>query len=244
MTSPLRKHYERITAAQAAADAGDQVMQGDAYHLMQAQLFEDYRRLKSVQSVERKIEIKRSILPNYAEYIDGVLEAGRGAEDEVLMRIMLWRIDVGDITGALPIARYAMQHQLDPGEQFQRSTPAILAEESADQALALGDDDDSLLEALIEINDLIDGRDMHDQIRAKLHKAIGNGHRARGDMADALTHYQRAFELNDRVGVKKDIEKIEKTLKKQAEEASQQDQAAQPDQPDQPDPQPNNAQPG
>ncbi|WP_438767880.1 phage terminase small subunit [Kushneria sp. TE3] len=224
MVSSLRQHYERITAAQAAADAGDQVMQGDAYHLMQAQLWEDYRRLKSVQSVERKVEIKREILPNYAEYIDGVLDAGRGAEDEVLMRVMLWRIDVGDITGALPIARYAMQHQLDPGEQFQRSTAAILAEESADQALALGDDDDSMLDALVEINELIDGRDMHDQIRAKLHKSLGNGHRARGDMPDALTHYQRAFELNDRAGVKKDIERIEKALKKQAEEPSQSEQ--------------------
>ncbi|WP_445620673.1 phage terminase small subunit [Kushneria sp. Sum13] len=230
MVSSLRKHYERITAAQAAANAGDQVMHGDAYHLMHAQLFEDYRRLKSVQSVERKIEIKREILPNYAEYVAGVLDAGRGAEDEVLMRIMLWRIDVGDITGALPIARYAMQHQLDPGEQFQRSTPAILAEESAEQALALADDDDSMLEALCEINDLIDGKDMHDQIRAKLHKAIGKGYRASNDLPDALNHYQRAFELNDRAGVKQDIDRIEKALKKQAAE-----QAGQPQ---------NNAQPG
>ncbi|MCM2131475.1 phage terminase small subunit [Larsenimonas rhizosphaerae] len=215
MTSPLRQHYKRVSAANAAAEAGDQVMHGDAYHLMHAQLFEDYRRLKSVQSVERKVEIKREILPHYAEYVDGVLEAGRGAEDEVLMRIMLWRIDVGDITAALPIARYAMRHQLDPGEQFQRSTAAILAEESADQALVLADDDDSMLEALIEINALIDGKDMHDQIRAKLHKAIGNGYRASGDLLNALTHYQRAFELNDRVGVKKDIDRIERTLKKE-----------------------------
>ncbi|GHC17658.1 phage terminase endonuclease subunit [Kushneria pakistanensis] len=239
MTSPLRKHYERITAAQAAADAGDQVMQGDAYHLMHAQLFEDYRRLKSVQSVERKIEIKREILPNYAEYVDGVLNAGRGAEDEVLMRIMLWRIDVGDITGALPIARYAMQHQLDPGEQFQRGTAAILAEESAEQALALADDDDSMLDDLIEIDGLIEGADMHDQIRAKLHKVLGNGYRARGELGDALDHYQRAYQLNDRVGVKQDIDRISKALKKQAEE-----QPAQPDQAGPPDQQPNNAKPG
>lgn len=224
MVSSLRKHYERITAAQAAANAGNEPMHGDAYHLMHARLFEDYRRLKSVQSVERKIEIKREILPNYAEYVDGVLDAGRGAEDEVLMRIMLWRIDVGDIPGALPIARYAMRHGLDPGEQFQRSTAAILAEESAEQALALADDDDSMLDALCEINELIDGRDMHDQIRAKLHKAIGNGYRASNDLPDALTHYQRAFELNDRAGVKQDIDRIEKALKKQAAEQSGQPQ--------------------
>ncbi|OHV11210.1 phage terminase small subunit [Kushneria phosphatilytica] len=215
MTSLARRHFQRVSAAQAAEDAGNQPMHGDAFELMQAQLFEDYRRLKSIHSVERKIEVKRELLPNYAEYVDGVLDAGQGAQDEVLMRVMLWRIDVGDIDGALPIARYAMRYQLDPGEQFQRSTAAILVEESADQALALPDDDDSLLDALIEIDALTHEADMHDPIRAKLHKALGNGHRARGELSDALTHYQRALELNDRVGVKKDIEKIERDIAKQ-----------------------------
>ncbi|OLO03348.1 phage terminase small subunit [Salinicola socius] len=215
MTSSIRRHYERVTAAKAAADAGDQPMHGEAFELMQAQLFEDYRRLKSIQSVERKIEVKREILPNYAEYVAGVLESGQGAQDEVLMRVMLWRIDVGDIDGALAIARYAIAHDLDPGEQFQRSTAAILVEESADQALALAEDDDSLIDALREIDTLTDGMDMHDQIRAKLHKALGNGHRARGELSEAIAEYQRARELNDRVGVKRDIETLERELKKQ-----------------------------
>ncbi|WP_110709185.1 phage terminase small subunit [Salinicola sp. CR57] len=214
MVSSIRRHYERVTAAKAAADAGDQPMHGEAFELMKAQLFEDYRRLKSIQSVERKIEVKREILPNYAEYVAGVLESGQGAQDEVLMRVMLWRIDVGDIDGALEIARYAITHELDPGEQFQRSTAALLVEESADQALTLADDDDSLLDALREIDTLINGADMHDQIRAKLHKALGNGHRARGEPAEAIAEYQRARELNDRVGVKRDIETLERELKK------------------------------
>ncbi|MCM2973509.1 phage terminase small subunit [Larsenimonas suaedae] len=213
MTSLAKRHYQRVSAAQAARTTGDEPMHGDAFHLMHAKLLEDYRRLKSVQSVERKIQLKRELLPNYGDYVAGVLEAGRGAEDEVLMRVMLWRIDVGDIDGALPIARYALQYGLDPGEQFQRSTPAILAEEAADQALALQEDDDHLLDALIEIERLTGDADMHDPIRAKLHKALGNGHRARGELTEALPHYQRALELNDRVGVKKDIERVERALK-------------------------------
>lgn len=216
MTSSIRKHFERVTAAQAAADAGDAPMRGDAFDLMQAQLFEDYRRLKSIQSVERKIEVKREILPNYAEYVTGVLETGQGAQDEVLMRVMLWRIDVGDIDGALHIARYAIPHGLEPGDQFQRSTAAILVEETAEQALALAEDDAHLLDALIEVDRLTEGADMHDQIRAKLHKALGNGHRAHQEPTTALEHFQRALELNDRVGVKKDIERLERELKQNA----------------------------
>lgn len=213
MVSSIRRHFERVSAAQAAADAGEAPMQGAEYELKMAQYFEDYRRLKSIQSVERKIEVKREILPNYAEYVAGVLETGQGAQDEVIMRVMLWRIDVGDIAGALDIARYALKHKLDPGEEFQRSTAAILVEESADQALALADDDDSLLDALREIDTLTQGADMHDPIRAKLHKALGNGHRARGELPEAIAEYQRARELNDRVGVKKDIERLERELK-------------------------------
>ena len=110
MTSPARRHFERVSAALAAADAGEAPMQGEAYELMQAALFEDYRLLKSTQSMERKAEIKRELLPKYAEYVAGVLEAGQGAQDDVLMRVMLWRIDAGDLAGAIAIAKYATQH--------------------------------------------------------------------------------------------------------------------------------------
>lgn len=219
MASSIRRHFERVSAAQAAREAGDAPMQGDEYHLMQAKLFEDYRRLKSVKSVERKVAIKREILPDYAAYVDGVLEAGQGAQDEVVMRVMLWRIDIGDIEGALSIGRYALRHGLEPGDQFQRSTAAILVEEAADQALALGDDDATLLEALQEIERITEGADMHDQIRAKLHKALGNAHRADHQAEAALTHFRRALALNDRAGVKKDIERLERDIKQHGQSA-------------------------
>ncbi|UJB21885.1 phage terminase small subunit [Lysobacter gummosus] len=54
------------------------------------QLGEHRRRLKSVQSVERKVEMKRRILPEYAPWIDGVLQGGRGGQDKVLMTVMVW----------------------------------------------------------------------------------------------------------------------------------------------------------
>lgn len=216
MTSPARRHYQRISAALAAADAGDQPMQGDAYELMQAALFEDYRRLKSTQSMEKKAEIKREILPKYAEYVSGVLEAGQGAQDDVLMRVMLWRIDAGDLAGAIAIAKYAIKHGLTPPDQFERGTAAIIAEEVADQVLKqLDEEGDSapLLEQLKEVETLTADADMHDQIRAKLHKALGYACRATGQLEDAQVNLERALSLNDRIGVKKDLERLERELK-------------------------------
>ncbi|MBE0404601.1 phage terminase small subunit [Halomonas citrativorans] len=220
MTSPARRHFERVSAAQAAADAGDAPMQGEAYELMQAALFEDYRRLKSTQSMEKKAEIKREILPNYAEYVAGVLEAGQGAQDDVLLRIMLWRIDAGDLGGAIAIARYALKHSLTPPDQFERGTAAIIAEEVADQALKQMDDEGTdslaLLAHLVEVEHLTASADMHDQIRAKLHKALGYALRVANQLDEAHASLTRALELNDRIGVKKDLERLERELKQNA----------------------------
>ncbi len=220
MTSPARRHFERVSAALAAADAGEAPMQGEAYELMQAALFEDYRLLKSTQSMERKAEIKREILPKYAEYVSGVLEAGQGAQDDVLMRVMLWRIDAGDLAGAIAIAKYATKHGLTPPDQFERGTPAIIAEEVADQALKQleeeGVDTTALLVHLVDVEALTRDADMHDQIRAKLHKALGYACRATGQLDDAQHHLERALALNDRIGVKKDLERLERERKQNA----------------------------
>ncbi|CAD5269900.1 MULTISPECIES: phage terminase small subunit [Halomonadaceae] len=220
MTSPARRHFERVSAAQAAADAGEAPMQGEAFELMQAALFEDYRLLKSTQSMERKAEIKREILPKYADYITGVLEAGQGAQDDVLMRVMLWRIDAGDLAGAIAIAKYAIKHGLTPPDQFERGTAAIIAEEVADQALKLLDDDNTntteLLAQLEEVEQLTGDADMHDQIRAKLHKALGYAQRANAQLEAAQTNLERALSLNDRIGVKKDLERLEREIKQNA----------------------------
>jgi tetratricopeptide (TPR) repeat protein len=220
MTSPARRHFERVSAALAAADAGEAPMQGEAYELMQAALFEDYRLLKSTQSMERKAEIKREILPKYADYITGVLEAGQGAQDDVLMRVMLWRIDAGDLAGAIAIAKYATKHGLTPPDQFERGTAAIIAEEVADQTLRQldeeGADTTALLMHLVDVEALTRDADMHDQIRAKLHKALGYACRATGQLDDAQHHLERALALNDRIGVKKDLERLERERKQNA----------------------------
>nr|WP_300309213.1 phage terminase small subunit [Halomonas sp.] len=217
MTSPARRHFQRVSAVRAADDAGEAPMQGDAYELMLAALFEDYRRLKSTQSMERKAEIKREILPKYADYVDGVLEAGQGAQDDVLMRVMLWRIDAGDIAGALVIARYALAHDLNPPDQFERSTAAIIAEEVADQSLKLLDEESAdalpLLKHLIDVEIMTRQADMHDQVRAKLFKALGYAQRTAGQLHEAQSSLERALALNSRVGVKKDLERLERDIK-------------------------------
>lgn len=55
----------------------------------------------------KKAQIKVELLPKYTARADGVLAAGGAQQDDVLMFLMVWRIDAGDFAGGLQIAAHA-----------------------------------------------------------------------------------------------------------------------------------------
>lgn len=212
------------------------------YDLQKARLGVDLRRLSEIQSVERKIELKRELLPQYREWIDGVLAADSGAEDVILGYAMIWAIDIGDYAYALPLIDYMLDHDLPLPERFDRTAPTLIVEEIAEAALKLlgsakleAVDDDKLAPfateppVLAHVLGIADGHDMPDQVKGKAYKAVGlvceRAALLRAADADgpaggkhamfeiALQNYRRALALDANIGVKKRIEKIERALK-------------------------------
>ena len=218
--TPARAHLQaHIAAARAAAEAGDRIdpALANGYELMLAQLAEHRRQLKQIQSVERKIEHKRKLLPEYTPYIGGALEANRGGQDDVLVTLLVWHIDCGQLAAAVPLAAYCLEHGLVMPDHYERSLACIVAEEAAELALrqiAAGEAPD--VGALEAIQAMTADRDMPDEVRAKLCKALGYALRDTYPGA-ALLHLERAIQLNSKVGVKKDIERLEREIKKATE---------------------------
>jgi tetratricopeptide (TPR) repeat protein len=217
MKSPAQRHYERVSAARAAASAapGESLAGANAYELMLVKLSTDRRRLKSIASIQAKIQVKRDeLLPEYLEYVSGALSGGRGAQDDVLTTVMIWRVDAGDFAGALEIARYALAHRMTLPDQYDRPLATAIAEEFAEAALASFKKGAMFIRVdgaqLEEIAQLTASADMHDQVRAKLHKALGLTAERDGNMPAALEHLRRALELDARAGVKQDIARLEK----------------------------------
>lgn len=210
----------RVEATRATATAAPGVevdaSTSRAHRLIRAKLDTDRRRLHQVQSIERKIAIKREILGDYDAYVSGVLASGQGVQDDVLGYVLTWRIDVGDYAGALDIARYVLDHNLSLPDRFERTPATLIAEEPAVQALKAYDAgkpfDVGVLETILA---LTAARDMPDQVRAKLHFAIGR-HLTESSPHAALEHLRRAVELHDKVGAKKDIEQLERRLRQMA----------------------------
>jgi len=120
MPSPAKAHFERHIAALPAEERAYDKAAANQYELMLAKLAEDRRRLHDVQSVERKIDVKRQLLPEYQAWIDGVLEGASGQQDDVLMTVFVWAIDIGDYATAIKIARYALPAKLTMPDQYKR----------------------------------------------------------------------------------------------------------------------------
>lgn len=228
--SPAQLAKARAAARQAAAAAphGTPVV-GSAHTMVLAQLVEHRRRLKDIQSVERKIEAKRVFLPDYDAWVDGTLQHGQGGQDPVITTVLIWHIDAGNYVRALQIAAYALQYGLDLPDQYERSLAVAIIDEFGAAYLGgkmTAEQANSVLPAVLQ---LTQGHDAPDQARAKLHKAcgyalIGKGGSGDVDLADvpldrcaeALAHCKRALELFDMVGTKKDIERLERRLRNAA----------------------------
>jgi len=210
--TPAQRHYERTLAR----DESDQGPKGSMalYDRMRMLLADHKRRLKAIQSIEKKIALKRELLPEYVSYVEGVMEGDRGDQNDVVMTILVWSIDVGAVPQAIRIARYALAHNLVAPEPFKRDTATLIAEEVASAALkenavAIAPD------VLIAVEAMTHERDMPDQVRAKLHKAIGMALSGTPDLDGALSHLGRALELDEKIGVKKLMEQLARKKKKE-----------------------------
>lgn len=212
--SIARAHMLRTLAAKQSAVSGAAPEPGSLAEMMAHALSMHMAALKQIRSRTAKIEAKRDMLPDYAAYVDGVLAAGNGGQDDVLVTVMVWRLDTGDYDGALAIAAYAIRHGLGTPVAFSRDVPATLLEEMADAALVNGLDDAAraaMVAPLSTAMELTEGCDMPDEVRAKAHKAMGLGLKD-GDPAEAAEHLRAALKLDQKCGVKAELNRLEKHL--------------------------------
>ncbi|WP_249403165.1 phage terminase small subunit [Sphingomonas sp. CFBP 8765] len=210
-----------------ASDAGTPAERAAASIAMRLQ--HDLRRLKEIQSIARRIDVKREMLPAYTDWVAGLLDGGRnagaGIAEDVLPTVMVWLIDTGDYARALLLAEHVIAYDVPLPSRYERSAAALIVEEIADAAIRAQTAKAPFpLDVLEHVAELTADADMHDQVRAKLHKAIGTELARAADAIDpakpefaalaqrALDPLRRAVALHDRVGVAGQIKRLERAL--------------------------------
>ena len=214
--TPAEKRFKRITAAALGSNSQAESVQATNLQEQMLMLLAEHRRaLKGIQSLERKLQAKEKMLPEYQPYIAGVLDSNSGRQDEVLVTVMLWHIDIGDITAALLLAGYALKHNLVMPDRFERGLACTIAEEIAETANRLLETETPVAaELLSQTVALTRDFDMYDEARAKLYKQLGLAQQAEKMPVDALASFEKALQLHERCGVKKLIEQLQREQKK------------------------------
>lgn len=249
MNSPARRHRERANALNlarqqglaVAANAAPEIDENDPvageYRHLLAKLHEDLRTLHEIQSVQEKIARKREMIDSYLPWVNGALDAGaegRAVQDEIVVTVMIWALDIQNWPLALDLGEHVLKHGLALPERYKRTAATLIVEEVAEAAKA--DPASVRFDVLQTALVLSEGRDMPDQVRAKLHRAIGLALAAEADAFDpaaetavaggkaalletALVNLRTALRFDKNVGVKKQIEQLEREAKKLAEQA-------------------------
>lgn len=218
---PTKRHFIATTAALASAAESAELDQFDEYEKMLHLLARHKKDLSNIQSMEKRAEYKKQILPDYLPWIEGALKAGTGKQDNVLMMWQVWAIDCGEYHLALEIADYAVHQQLKLPEQFDRTLGTMLAEEFADAAkFAQAAGETFELAYLQRVQDITQDEDMPDQSRARLLREIGLL-LAESDPENALATMERALQLDINIGLKGEVKKLRKQLNKPDDDKSE-----------------------
>lgn len=229
--TPARMHRlaESVAADPGAVAAGTAPRVDPIVAQMAMRLAHDLRELKATQSIGLKVEKKRAMIEAYREWCDAQLTgapvAAGNVAAEILPTMMVWSIDIGDWTRALELAAFVLEHRLPLPSRYVRGAAPLLVEEMAEAAFKLqGRGERFPLEVLESVEAMTADVDMHDEIRAKLFKAIGveldaaariaaeAGEIALPLLSRSLIALQRAQDLHPRVGAKMTIKAVEKAI--------------------------------
>ncbi|MBS9781221.1 MAG: terminase [Gammaproteobacteria bacterium] len=215
--SPARLHKQRIAAEQAAKQSATEP--SSEYQLGLATLDQQRRALSGVQSRETQQGMKKEYLATWQGYIDTTLAENTGKKDDpIISRIWVWLMDTGDFDQAIAVGKYMLDNDINPPESFNRSTATTFAEEMAEAWLKPHGKRTITADHLIETLDIVKDCDVFDEVMAKLYRATAESlgtQQQGGDDETTLGLYNRALELNPKVGCKKARDEIEKRLTKQ-----------------------------
>lgn len=223
MLTPAQRHFQRVMAERRGQVDEQSDIARTAHEEILHRLRLDMASLSRVQSDVTKADMKKGMLPAYEGWIDGTIEGDSGRQDEVIATLMVWAVDCQDSELALKLGRYVVKHGLSlPADRFRRDAVTVLVEEMSNPVLTLATTDaeadlSGYTAPLDEVAEIVTGKDMPDEVRAKLCKARAFSRRATGDAetkGEALKLFREAISLNPNAGVKKEIAGLARELKK------------------------------
>ncbi|AMO56564.1 phage terminase small subunit [Endozoicomonas montiporae] len=194
------KEQQRI---EAAARETLQVTAKDyqQFQLLLASLESDLKRLSAHPTGEPRDTIKRDeLIPRYLPYVTEYREQGEVFKNPVLVQLVIWFFDTGQIHQAIDWALLAIEQKQPMPERFNRSLQTFVADCVLDWSKmqkARGDGIEPYFSQVFQ-RLMDDHWPVPAAVQAKYHKQAGDLTMEAGQLQQALNFYVRAMELDPR----------------------------------------------
>jgi hypothetical protein len=203
--------YSAATALSSPANAKKHLK------LMEDALAQDLERLGEMDNHGLRQQLKRDeLLPKYLDYVQRYRDSGLSFPNSVVTQVLVWLFDTEQFEAGLDLATFAMEQGQQMPERFKRNVQTFVADaviEWAEAEQKAGRSPEPYLSDLLPRVD--DEWKLTEQIPAKYHKLIGIRALDTRDWAKAITHFERASELHDGIGVGTRLEGARKALAKE-----------------------------
>ena len=211
MANLFKKHREAVAGGNTIAlETKKQTHDIGTDELLSADLI----RIKQTEKSQRDT-LKEQLIAKYQEVFDSACKVLDWTDNRLIFWNIIWRFDIGDITGAFAIAKVAIERGLNADVKVFKSTFATVVADNifkwADAQYKSEATTEPVLDEMIAL--LGNGLDINPIPNAKLLKLHGDIIKV-DNPALALAHFTKAQELDETIGVKGRIKELNKTLNK------------------------------
>ncbi|VVO92332.1 hypothetical protein PS870_02384 [Pseudomonas fluorescens] len=203
--------YSSATALSSPANAKKHLK------LMEDALAQDLERVSAINSRELRQQLKRDeLLPKYLDYVQRYRDSGLSFPNSVVMQVLVWLFDTVQFEAGLDLANFAIEQNQPMPERFKRDVPTFVADAVIEWAEAEQKAGRSPEPYVSDLLPRVDGEwQLTEQIPAKYHKLLGIRALDAREWAKAISHFERATQLHDGIGVGTRLEGARKALAKE-----------------------------
>ena len=187
---------------------------GDSHDtpLMLASLENDVQRLHEINSLQRKQAVKSAeLLPRYRDYVTSHMTAGK-KPGPVLVRVMIWAFDVGDVDYGMQLAEYIHEKggAVMP-EGFKRNFANYALGTVGDIAVSQMTNKQPVTDHITTVAEWMHDHpqwDIVDKIKAAVLKGQGGWLEQNAALESALISYEQAQALDSGVNLRRKIKQL------------------------------------
>lgn len=181
----------------------------------------DLDSLHNLNSDQRRAR-KRRLIEKYHQQVRQLMRQDSWQNLRLLFYWLLWKLDTTDDFQQIePLLWQGVERGLTTHGRFNRDWPTFYADTLRDWAEKHFAEHHDLPDWFLQRLDELERHTINPAAASKLHKLAGHLLEARGRPHEALRHYQRAQQLNERAGCKQHIRRLQERLNRKQEDQEQ-----------------------